>query len=291
MTRLLVTGAGGMLGQAVVAHARADGNEVVALARAELDITDAEAVSAALERAAPDAVINCAAWTDVDGAESHRGDALAVNATGAGRVARAAAAAGIHLVHVSTDYVFAGDATRPYVESDPVDPQSEYGRSKAGGEIAVRAADPAHAIVRTSWLFGIGGRNFVETMLSLGRSRDEVSVVTDQRGCPTFAGHLAPALIEIADRRGEGIHHVAAAGECSWHEFAVEVFARAGVDCRVLETTSDAFPRPAARPAYSVLRSERPDAIALPRWQEGLADYLQARAAADAVSAAEARTR
>ena len=285
MTRLLVTGAAGMLGRAVVAQARADGHAVTALAHAELDITDAAAVQSALARVEPEALINCAAWTDVDGAEADPSGAAALNGDGAAHLAQAAADVGVALVHPSTDYVFPGDARRPYVESDPTGPRSEYGRSKLLGEQAVLAADPAHAIVRTSWLFGVGGRNFVETMLRLaGDGREEVSVVSDQRGCPTFAGHLAPALIELATRMtgadgaaAGGIHHIAGTGSCSWNELAVETFAQAGIDCRVLPATSEAMARPAPRPAYSVLASERPDALALPPWQEGVRAYLRAR--------------
>jgi dTDP-4-dehydrorhamnose reductase len=276
--RLLVTGAGGMLGQAVVAAAHDRDHEVVALGHAQLDIADADAVRHTIEGAAPDAVINCAAWTDVDGAEAHRGEALAVNGEGAGNVARAALEADAQLVHISTDYVFAGDATRPYVESDEIDPQSEYGRTKAAGEQAVAESSPAHAIVRSAWLFGLGGRNFVETMLALGAQRGEIRVVTDQRGCPTFTGHLAPALLDIAQRRSAGIYHVAGSGNATWNEFAIEIFGRAGVECRVSPTTTEEFPRPARRPAYSVLGSERADAIALPSWRDGLEAYLRARA-------------
>jgi dTDP-4-dehydrorhamnose reductase len=180
--------------------------------------------------------------------------------------------------------VFAGDGARPYVETDPTDPQSAYGRSKLAGEKAVLAASADHAVVRSSWLFGVGGCNFVETMLSLSATRSEVSVVTDQVGCPTFAGHLAPALVELAERRGGGVFHIAGAGACSWNEFAVEIFARAGVDCRVLPTTTAAVGRPAPRPAFSVLASERDDAIALPPWQAGLCAYLDARASARVVA-------
>lgn len=277
MASLLVTGAGGMLGTAVTAAARDAGYAVTARARRELDITDADAVGAALAAAEPAAVINCAAWTDVDGAEAAEEAALAVNGTGAGVLARAAAAAGVHLVHVSTDYVFDGHGTRPYVESDPVAPRSAYGRTKLAGEEAVAAASPAHAIVRTAWLYGAGGPNFVETMLRLGGERDEVSVVTDQVGSPTWTGHLAPVLVEIADRRQGGIQHATGSGACSWNEFAVEIFDRAGVDCRVLPTTTDRFPRPAPRPAYSVLGTERADHIDLPDWQAGLGAYLAAR--------------
>jgi dTDP-4-dehydrorhamnose reductase len=282
--RLLVTGAGGMLGLDVVAQAQRAGHEIVALTRAELDVTDADAVSAAIARAAPSAVINCAAWTDVDGAEADPEGALSVNGPGAGNVAQAAAAIGAHLVHLSTDYVFAGDSDCPYVESDPTDPRSAYGRTKLAGEEAVLAANADHAVVRSSWLFGLGGRNFVETMLSLSAERDEVSVVTDQVGCPTFTGHLAPALIELAERGAGGLFHIAGAGACSWNEFAVEIFAQADVDCRVLPTTTDAIGRPAPRPAYSVLASERDDAITLPLWQAGLRAYLDARATARGVT-------
>jgi dTDP-4-dehydrorhamnose reductase len=284
VTRLVVTGAGGMLGLDVVAVAQRAGHEIFALTRAQLDVTDADAVSAAIAQAAPGAVINCAAWTDVDGAEADPEGALATNGRGAGNVAGAAAAIGAHLVHVSTDYVFAGDADRPYVESDRTDPQSAYGRTKLAGEEEVLAANADHAVVRSSWLFGLGGRNFVETMLALSATRDEVSVVTDQVGCPTFAGHLAPALIELAERGGGGLFHIAGAGACSWNEFAVEIFAQAGVDCRVLPTTTAAVDRPAPRPAFSVLASERDDALTLPRWQVGLRAYLDARATASGVA-------
>lgn len=277
--RLLVTGAGGMLGRAVTGRARAEGHDVVAHTRAELDITDAGALERAVAVAAPAVVVNCAAWTDVDGAESDPNGARAVNADGAGNVARAAASAGAVLVHVSTDYVFAGDARRPYVESDPTGPRSEYGRSKLLGERAVLEAAGGHVVVRTSWLFGLGGRNFVETMLALGAEREQVSVVTDQRGCPTFAGHLAGALLELAARgpAAAGIHHVAGTGSCSWNEFAQEIFNQAHVECRVEATDSEAMRRAAPRPAYSVLSSERPGAVTLPPWQEGLRDYLSAR--------------
>lgn len=271
--RLLVTGAGGMLGRDVLEAAAARDHDVVGLARAELDITDAEAVARAVADASPEAVVNCAAWTDVDGAESDEAGALAANGTGAGILARTATAAGAQLVHVSTDYVFDGRARTPYVESDTVAPVSAYGRTKLAGEEAVFAAGAAHAVVRSSWLFGAGGRNFVATMLGLA-DRDEVSVVTDQVGCPTFTGHLAAALVEVAERGSAGVHHIAGGEHCSWHALAVETFGQAGVEIRVLATTTDKFPRPAPRPAWSVLGSERTDAIVLPPWRAGVADYL-----------------
>jgi dTDP-4-dehydrorhamnose reductase len=277
--RLLVTGAGGMLGQDVVRAARDRGAEAVGLAHDELDVADADAVAVAIAAARPDAVVNCAAWTDVDGAESDRDGAHAVNAGGAGHVARAAAAAGAGLVHVSTDYVFDGDRRTPYLESSPTGPRSAYGATKLEGERAVRAAGGPHAIVRSSWLFGAGGRNFVATMLALGAERDEVKVVTDQIGRPTYTGHLAGALLNLADSDAHGIFHVAGGGEpCSWHDFTVEIFRQAGVACAVLPCTTDEMPRPAPRPAYSALASERPETPPLPPWPTGLADYLTEKA-------------
>lgn len=269
-----------MLGRDVVLAARAAGEEVLPLARAGLDIADAAAVEVAVADARPDAIVNCAAWTDVDGAESDRDGARAVNAIGAGNVARAAARAGARLVHVSTDYVFDGaraaDAP-PYVESDATGPRSVYGETKLQGERAVEAAGGSHAIVRSSWLFGVSGPNFVATMLALGAEREHVTVVTDQIGCPTATAHLAPALLELARGEAQGVFHVAAAGRCSWNELAAETFRQAGLATRVLPCTTAEMPRPAERPAFSALASERPETPALPPWQEGLADYLLKR--------------
>jgi dTDP-4-dehydrorhamnose reductase len=276
--RLLVTGSGGMLGHRVCSRARELGHDVTGATRADLDVTDLDGCLRAVEEHLPEAIVNCAAYTDVDGAESDRDGAMAVNATGAGNVARAAATNGARVVHVSTDYVFSGVKDEPWVESDPVDPQTVYGLTKLRGEELVAEATERHAIARTAWLFGVGGNNFVDTMLRLAAERDEVSVVTDQVGCPTWTGHLADALIELAEREDdEGIHHLAAQGACSWNELALEVFHQAGVPCRVLPTTSDAFKRPAPRPAYSVLGTERRDPILLPPWQEGVRGHLQER--------------
>jgi dTDP-4-dehydrorhamnose reductase len=280
--RLVVTGAGGMLGQDVASAAREKGHDVVALARAELDVADAAAVAATIARARPEAVVNCAAWTDVDGAESDPDGASAVNAAGAGNVARAAAATGARLVHVSTDYVFDGRKPAAYVESDATGPRSVYGQTKLAGERAVAEAGGSHAIVRSSWLFGTGGRNFVATMLALGAEREEVAVVTDQIGCPTATRHLAPALLELAAGAAEGVFHVAGAGACSWRDLAVEALRQAGVECRVLPCTTAEMPRPAPRPANSALVSERAESPRLPRWQEGVSDYLSARKAVHA---------
>jgi len=268
--RLLVTGAAGMLGRDVVAAAEGVGHAVIGLARRDLDVTDPDAVRAAVADARPDAVVNCAAWTDVDGAEEHEADATRINGEGAAHVAAAAP----YVVHVSSDYVFDGTATEPYTETDRTGPAGAYGRSKLAGELAV-AANGNHAVVRSAWLFGIHGRNFVATMLRLAEYRDEVNVVADQIGCPTFAGHLAPALVEIAERRFSGILHVAGGGWCSWHELAEATFAEAGADCRALPVTTAEFPRPAPRPAWSVLGSTRAEAPTLPPWREGLSAYLR----------------
>jgi dTDP-4-dehydrorhamnose reductase len=272
--RLLVTGAAGMLGRDVVAAANDAGHEVVALARADLDIRDDAAVRAALRDARPDAVLNCAAWTDVDGAEAHEHAATAVNGEGAGHVAAAAAAAGARLVHVSTDYVFDGDAGEPYAEDAPTGPRSAYGRSKLAGERAVAAAQGRHAIVRSSWLFGPHGPNFVDTMRRIGAERDEVAVVDDQIGCPTYTGHLARALVAVAEHDLSGVLHVAGAGRCSWFDLAVATFAETGIDCRVRPQATADLGRPAPRPAFSALASTRADAPVLPDWREGLRAHL-----------------
>jgi dTDP-4-dehydrorhamnose reductase len=274
--RLLVTGAAGMLGTDLVAAAA--GHDVIALARADLDVTDPAAVAAAVDGARPDVVVNCAAWTDVDGAEADEAAATAVNGAGAGHVAQAAARAGAHVVHVSTDYVFDGAANEPYTEGAVAHPLSAYGRSKLAGELAVAQAAPdAHAIVRSSWLFGVHGRNFVDTMLRLAQERAEVTVVDDQVGCPTYTGHLATALLSVADRRLRGVLHVAGRGACSWWELARATFTRAGVNCTVRPGSTAELGRPAPRPAFSVLGSTRVDAPVLPSWREGLDEHLAAR--------------
>jgi dTDP-4-dehydrorhamnose reductase len=269
---LLVTGAAGMLGRDVTAAAARAGHAVTPLSRRELDVCDAAAVRAVVAAARPDAIVNCAAWTDVDGAEADERAATAVNGAGAGNVA----AAGAFVVHVSTDYVFDGTAREPYVESAPTAPVSAYGRSKLAGEHAVAEAAPdAHAIVRSSWLFGEHGANFVATMLRLAGERDSLTVVDDQVGCPTFTGHLAVALVEIAEHRLHGIRHVAGAGSCSWHDLAAATFAATGADVELARGRTADLGRPAPRPAYSVLRSEHADTPVLPPWQDGLHAYLE----------------
>jgi dTDP-4-dehydrorhamnose reductase len=255
--RVLITGAGGQLGaalQEVFPHADAR-------TRAQLDVTGPLVVDPA-----PDLVLHAAAWTDVDGAEADEEGALRANAVGTRNVV----ALGAPVVYFSSDYVFDGSKREPYVESDAPAPGSAYGRSKLVGEQEVRDG----WIVRSSWLFGWIGHNFVLTMLRLGQEREEVTVVSDQRGCPTYVGHLAAATRELVELPG-GVWHVAADGEASWAELAEAIFEEAGLECRVVPITTEELGRPAARPAYSVLRSEREGAPQLPHWREGLRECLE----------------
>ena len=251
--RILVTGGLGMLGRDLQDVLTTDGHEVTAVGRSDLDVTSASACLDAV--AGHDVVVNAAAWTKVDDAETQEGPAFSVNATGAANVARACSARGARLVHVSTDYVFAGDATTPYAEDAPLDPQSAYGRTKAAGEWAVRAECPQSWVVRTAWLYGEHGPNFVKTMARLAGQHDTVSVVDDQRGQPTWTYDLAGLVRDLVSAGAPfGTYHGTSAGETTWYGFTQEIYRQLGLDPdRVRPTTTDAFPRPAPRPAYSVL--------------------------------------
>jgi dTDP-4-dehydrorhamnose reductase len=254
--RVLITGAGGQLGVALAdAFPHAD-----ARPRASLDVTQRVELDYR-----PELVLHAAAWTDVDGAEADPAGAARVNVEGTRNVVALAAP----VVYFSSDYVFDGAKRRPYIESDEPSPMSVYGRTKLGGEREVRAG----WVVRTSWLFGWTGDNFVRTMLRLADERDEVRVVADQRGCPTYVGHVAAATTELIERP-QGVWHLAADGECTWAEFAEAIFEDAGLACRVRPIGSAELARPAPRPAYSVLRSERPGAPRLPHWRAGLRECL-----------------
>lgn len=283
--RILVAGAAGMLGHDVRRVSERAGHELILVDLPELDITDERAVESLFARERPEATVNCAAWTDVDGAESHREAAHAVNADGAGNLARAAARAGTPLLHISTNYVFDGIAPRdaagrprPYLESDPTGPRSVYGETKLAGEHQVLAASPIHTVVRTAWLYGLDGHNFVDTMLRLAGEREAVQVVDDQIGSPTWSGHLAPAVVGLLERGVSGLVHLTGAGSVSWYGFAREIFRQAEVSCRVEAISSSQMARPAPRPAFSVLASERDDVLPMGPWQDGLAGYLAARA-------------
>jgi dTDP-4-dehydrorhamnose reductase len=283
----LVTGAAGMLGRDVLAALSPD-RKVTALTRVELDITDVDAVRSAV--AGQDVVVNCAAWTNVDGAESDEAAATAVNGTGVGILAEACAAAGARLIHLSTDYVFPGNATAPYAEQDPTEPVNAYGRSKLAGEQAVLAALPETGyVVRTAWLYGEHGPNFVSTMLRLAGQRETLEVVDDQLGQPTWSLALARRLVGLGEaavggRAPAGIYHGTASGRTTWFGLARAAFELAGLDPRrIRPTTSDKFPRPATRPAYSVLGHgawARIGMEPLPHWRSSLAEAFEAEAVA-----------
>jgi dTDP-4-dehydrorhamnose reductase len=274
--KVLVTGANGMLGHDVVRVAQDMRHQVIALGHDDLDVTDPARVERLITRERPGAVINCAAWTNVDGAEESERDASLVNAQGAGFVANAASMVYAKVIYPSTDYVFNGQGG-PYGESDDPDPINAYGRTKLGGERATALANGQSFIVRTSWLFGPHGGNFVETMLRLGEGGGPVVVVHDQVGSPTYTGHLAVGLLRLVDSAAYGIHHMAGGGSCSWYEFAMEIFRQAEVVTRVMASTTDMMERPAKRPANSVLISRRSAPIDLPPWERGLSDYLARR--------------
>jgi dTDP-4-dehydrorhamnose reductase len=258
--RVLITGAGGQLGRAL--QRAFSGDDVLALTRADWDV--AEPAPAELRQNELDLVLHTAAWTDVDGAEADPQGAAAVNVAGTAHVASLKAP----LVTYSTDYVFDGRKRTPYVEADGPNPMSAYGRTKLHGEAA---AGHESWVVRTSWLFGSTGHNFVRTMLRLGAEREEVAVVDDQRGSPTFVGDLAEATRELVDGDlPRGLWHLTADGDCTWAEFAEAIFEEAGLGTRVRRISTAELQRPAFRPAYSVLRSERAGAPRLPHWRDGL---------------------
>ena len=252
----LITGAGGQLGTALAEVFP----EARAMPKSEWDVAEPYPLE---ER--PELVLHAAAWTKVDDAESDPAGAQRANVAGTRNVV----GLGAPVVYYSSDYVFDGRKTEPYVESDPTSPIGVYGRTKLDGEKQVRDG----WIVRSSWLFGPTGNNFVRTMLRLGAERDEVSVVDDQRGSPTYVGHLAEATRELVERP-QGVWHLAAEGDCTWAEFAETIFQEAGLDCRVRRITTEEFGAPAPRPAYSVLRSEK-GAPELPSWREGLRECLR----------------
>ena len=269
--KVLVTGAGGQLGSELVA-AFAD-HDVVGLARADLDVSDEPAVVAAVRDHAPDLVVHAAAFTKVDACEADPDTAWRVNALGSWWVARACALADAALVALSTDYVFDGTATRPYTEFDPVHPLSVYGRTKEAGEQLVRQTLERHYVVRTSWVLGVHGSNFVKTMLRLGRERGEVRVVDDQTGSPTFAFDLAAAIRRLAVSGRHGTYHLTNSGSCTWFELAAATFAEAGLDVALTPTDTATFGLPAPRPAYSVLdnlKARLTGLEPLPPWRDSL---------------------
>lgn len=279
--RVLVTGANGQLGSELVAlySARSE-DQVLGVDLPDVDITSESSVAAIFDAFSPNVVINCAAWTAVDAAEENEAGALAVNGEGPRVLARACSAVGAWLVQVSTDYVFSGEAASPYAEDAIPDPRSAYGRTKLAGEVAVREELPeAHYIVRTAWLYGHQGNNFVKTMLRLEKERETIDVVDDQVGQPTYAADLAAQIAALLDARPTaGTFHGTNSGEVSWHGFTQEIFRLIGADPgRVIAVTSEQFIRPAPRPAYSVLAHARWSEVGMAQmrpWQFALADAL-----------------
>jgi len=275
--KLLVTGAGGMLAQAVIGTARASGHEVVALTRSDLDITDAAAVTSALHEHRPDAVVHCAAFTRVDNAEHDEARAFAVNAEGTAHVARAATAVGARLVYPGTDYVFDGTARSPYRPDDTPAPLNAYGRSKLAGEDAAREAG-SWIIVRTSWLYGAGGRNFVSTILQRARAGESLRVVDDQVGSPTWTEDLAAVLLTLCERAPDGVYHACNRGETNWYGFARAALQAARCETGVEPVSSSTLVRPARRPVYSVLDCSTTERYTgpLPQWKDSLIRAIEA---------------
>lgn len=276
----LITGAGGMVGTDLRDELTSRGEDVVALTRGDLDVTDSRAVAAVIGEHAPSIIVNCAAYTKVDQAEAEVSVANSINGSAVELLANAANDAGAVLVHLSSDFVFDGDSSEPYEVDAPTDPLSAYGRSKLLGEIAAAHARD-HLIVRTSWLFGVHGPNFVEAIRNqIRKGTNPLRVVSDQRGRPTYTPHLARAIVRLAPT-ARGIVHYADADECSWFDFARAIAEESGSDVEVKPVTTDEFPRPAKRPSYSVLSTasyERLTGVSPETWRAGLREYLQRRA-------------
>jgi dTDP-4-dehydrorhamnose reductase len=279
--RATIFGGTGMLGKALAREWALTDDEVTSLGSKDGDLRDPQRVLEAVERTRPDWIVLSAAYTDVDGCESNRKLAFDVNADGAVHVAQAAKRYGSRLLFISTDYVFDGESRTPYETDAPRGPKTVYGQSKAQAEIEIAQILPDSCIVRTSWLYGMGGQCFPDTILKLASSRPEIQVVNDQRGSPTYTNDLARAIIQLCHKGAGGITHATNRGECSWFDFAGEIVRTSGLNTDVLATTSDRFPRPAARPKYSVLSPRSLDRleITMPEWRDALQRYLRERLA------------
>lgn len=273
--KIILTGAGGQLGAAL--QSTLARHDVTALDRAALDITELADVHQAVAAEHPDLVINAAAFNDVDGAESNGSTAYAVNALGPRNLAVATAAHGAALLHVSSDYVFDGETSRPYHEFDRPNPLSVYAASKLAGEEQVRSLQPRHYLVRTSWLYAASGKNFPDTMCRAASQNAEVRVVSDQFGSPTYAPHLAEAIARLIETGAHGTYHLAGQGGTSWYELTRAVYRHLGITAAVHAVATPEFPRPARRPRYSVLTTLQEPRIVLPPWQDGVAEFARAR--------------
>jgi dTDP-4-dehydrorhamnose reductase len=275
--RVTVFGASGLLGQALVRELQ--GEQLTPFSSADVDIRDGARVQEVVRTSHPEWIVLAAAYTDVDGCESNRDLAFAVNCEGAANVARAAREVGSRLIFVSTDYVFDGTNTVPYEAGDRRHPINVYGESKARAEEQLIEVLPEVCIARTSWLFGPGGKSFPATILKLAATRPELSVVNDQRGSPTFTPDLASALTQLCRASARGIVHVTNSGNCTWYDFAREILSVSGMSTAIKAVTTAEFPRPARRPAYSVLSADSLHAygIQMPSWQDAVQRYLDAR--------------
>ena len=275
--KVLILGATGLLGKALVREW--SGDEVLGMGSQDVDIRDAARVQQVVRHSSPEWIVLAAAYTDVDGCESHRDLAFAVNRDGAVNVAQAARQCGARLIFLSSDYVFDGQKTSPYEVDDRRNPQSVYGRSKAEAETKLLETVPDCSIARTSWVFGVGGKCFPDTILRLATNRSTLDVVNDQRGCPTYTVDLARAIIQLCRNDARGIVHVTNSGDCSWFEFAQAILTRAGFTTEVRPASSQQMARPAPRPAYSVLSATSLGhyGIEMPGWKDALSRYLEER--------------
>jgi dTDP-4-dehydrorhamnose reductase len=275
--RILIFGASGLLGKDLMREWRSD--EITGLGSAEADLRDSVRISEVVREQRPDWVVLAAAYTNVDGCETNRDLAFAVNRNGAVNVAHAAKEAGARLIFLSSDYVFDGTKKTPYETGDARNPQSVYGQSKAEAEVHLLELLPDPCIARTSWLFGTGGKCFPDTILKLAASRPALDVVNDQRGCPTYSVDLARAIIQLCRENASGIVHVTNGGDCSWFEFAQEIVRGAGLATEIRPVTSEQMKRPAPRPAYSVLSPESAHrfGVEMPSWRDALERYLKER--------------
>jgi dTDP-4-dehydrorhamnose reductase len=275
--RVLIFGATGLVGQALMREWQ--GDEVVGLGSKDADIRSGEQVGAAIRKHDPDWVVLAAAYTDVDGCETHAELAFDINSRGAATVAKVSAQAGTRVVFLSTDYVFDGTKNQPYETDDPLSPQSIYGKSKAAAEVEIRKVHAEACILRTSWVYGVDGKCFPDTILKLAQTRKELDVVDDQRGSPTYTVDLARTIIQLCRKNATGIVHVTNRGDCTWYDFASAIVKAAGLSVRVQPTSSERFVRPAKRPKYSVLSSRSLEAygIQMPPWQDALERYLKER--------------
>jgi dTDP-4-dehydrorhamnose reductase len=275
--RVTIFGATGLLGKAMIREWQRD--EVIGLGSADADIRSEDEVGKALGEHRPEWVVLAAAYTDVDGCETHSDLAFDVNCRGAANVAKACAQAGTRLLFLSTDYVFNGNKNTPYEIDEPLSPQTVYGKTKAAAETEIRNLLPEACILRTSWVFGLGGKCFPDTILKLAQTREELDVVDDQRGSPTYTVDLARTIIELCRKDARGIVHATNGGNCTWYDFASEIAEQAELPVRVRPTTSEKFVRPAKRPRYSVLSQASLEryGLLMPTWKDALRRYLAER--------------